>query len=223
MLEGLQSTFRATCRAIAPDGKLRRAEATLSLLATAPGSFKVLVMTPPAQLEFLESPVVDRALTTIVDLLASAEHGTTAEDIPPWVAESDEPVVRSMIRFSVALAGSQGSVGIRWRGISSEERLVVVTSEAAKDLAMALSGETGREILIVTGHLEMGQDQPPRVRIRTTDDEYLAHVPNEELLDRVKDLLFGEVQATLVIDMRTSPTTGSPGTQIELLDLQALQ
>ena len=222
VLEGLQSTFRATCRAIAPDGRLRRSDATLSLVGMAPGSFKVMVMTPPAQLDLLDSPIVDRALNAIVDVLASAERGTASEDIPPWVAQSDEPVVRSMIRLSVALAGSQGTVSVRWRGISSNERIVAITSDAARDLAIALSGEAGREILIVTGHLEMGQDQPPRVRIRTADDEYLANVTSEDLLDRVKDLLFGEVQATLVVDMRTSPTTGNPGTQIELLDLQAL-
>jgi hypothetical protein len=222
LLEGLQSTFRATCRAIAPEGPLRRADATLSIVATAPGSFRVLIMTPPAQLELLDTPLVDRALTSIVDLLETAERGTTAVDIPVWAAASDEPVVRSMIRFSVALAGSEGTVSIRWRGMASDERLVAITSEAARDLAVALSGEAGREILTVTGHLEMGQDQPPRVRIRTADDEYLARVNTEELLDRVKDLLFGEVQATLIVDMRTSPTTGSPGTQIELLDLHAL-
>ncbi len=101
VLEGLQSTFRATCKAIAPAGGLRRSEATLSLIATAPGSFKVLVMTPAAQLELLEPPVVDRALDSIIDILSTAEQGTAAADIPQWVAQSDESVVRSMIRFSV--------------------------------------------------------------------------------------------------------------------------
>ncbi len=87
---------------------------------------------------------------------------------------------------------------------------------------MALAGETGREILTVRGHLEMGQDQPPKARIKTDASEYLASVPTDDLLDRVKDYLFGEVQATLAIDMRTSVTTGRPETQIELLDLNLL-
>jgi hypothetical protein len=137
------------------------------------------------------------------------------------VEASEEPAVRSMIRFSVALAGSKGSTIIRWKGVGSEERIVNVTSEAARSLAISLSGESGREVLEVEGHLEMGQDQPPRVRIRTQTDEFLASVPGEDLLDQVKDLLFGEVRATLVVDMRTSPTTGSPETRIELLDIEA--
>ena len=70
------------------------------------------------------------------------------------------------------------------------------------------------------GHLQMAQDDPARVRITTLDDQYLATILNEELLDRVKHLLFLQVTATLVIDMRTSPSTGAPLTHIELLDLE---
>ena len=220
VLESLQSTFRASCRAIAPQGKLRRPEATLSLAATAPGSFKVLIMMPPAQLDLLEPPIVDHAMATIIDLLGTAERGTAAEDAHRWAAESDEPAVRSMIRFAVALAGSRGAVTIRWRPTNASERFVTVTSDAAKTLVLALSGEAGREILTITGHLEMAQDQPPRVRIRTSRDDYLARIPTEELLDRARDLLFTEVQATIIVAMRTSSTTGSPDTDIELLDLQ---
>ena len=44
-------------------------------------------------------------------------------------------------------------------------------------------------------------------------------MPTPELLDRVKELLFDEVEATLAVDMRTSPTTGRPDTEIELLDI----
>jgi hypothetical protein len=123
-----------------------------------------------------------------------------------------------MIKLSATLAVAQGSTTIRWRGIAAPEQIVTLRKEDARDLALALSGRPGREIITVIGHLEMGQDQPPRVRFRTADEEYSAKVPNE-LLDRVKELLFGEVQATLVIDMKTSPTTGSPDTDIELLDL----
>jgi hypothetical protein len=222
LLDTLQASFRAMCNAILPEGTVRRADATLSLAATSPGSFKVHIMTPSAQLEFFNVPIADQALSAIVDLLESAEHGTASRDIPAWTAGTEEPVVRSMIRFSVALASSKGSVTFRWRGAQSQERLVAVTTDAARALAVALSGESGREILEVTGHLEMGQDQPPRARIRTADDEHLAQVPSEELLERVKDLLFEDVRATLVVDMRTSPTTGSPDTHTELLDIDAL-
>ena len=221
VLETLQSSYRAMYKAITPTGSIKRSDATLSLIATAPGSYKVQIATPATQLELLDPPVADLALGAIVELLQSAARGTTAIDIPRWVEASEEPVVRSMIRFSVALAGSKGSTVVRWKGIDSEERMVRISSEAARALAVSLSGESGREILEVEGHLEMGQDQPPRIRIRTAHDEYLAAVPSEELLDQVKDLLFGEVHATLVVDMRTSATTGSPETRTELLDIES--
>jgi hypothetical protein len=220
LLDTLQSSFRALYRAITPEENLRRSEAILSLVATQPGSFRVVIAMPTAQLEFLEPPIADKALSVIVDLLASAARGTTANDIPPWIAGTDEAAVRSMIRFSVALAGAKGSVSLRWHENEQDERIVTVTSQEARTLAIALSGETGREILTVTGHLEMAQDQPPRIRIRTSNDDFVASVPSEDLLDQVKGLLFGEVTANLVIDMRTSVTTGSPDTRIELMDIE---
>ena len=58
----------------------------------------------------------------------------------------------------------------------------------------------------------------PRARIVTSTDEYLAAVA-PELLDRVKELLFLEVTATLSVEMRTSLATGIPSTVTELLDL----
>lgn len=219
ILSNLQSTFRAVYRSHTPSDTVHRGEATLSLVATAPGSFKVAVATPSVQLDLLEpSPLVDQVIGEIVRLFAAAEEGQAGVEAPAWAAIRDEPVVRAMIKLSATLAVAQGSTTIRWNGISTPEQIVTLRTEDARDLALALSGRPGREILTVTGHLEMGQDQPPRIRLRTEGEEYSAKVP-AELLDRVKELLFGEVQATLIIDMKTSPTTGSPDTDIELLDL----
>lgn len=219
ILGNLQSTFRAIYRSRMPSGSLHREEATLSLVAAAPGSFKVAVATPPAQLDLLEpTPLVDQAIGEIVRLFVAAEEGQAGEVATAWAATQEEPVLKAMIRLSAALAVTQGSTSIRWHGVSAPEQLVKLRKEDARELVLALAGQPGREVVQVTGHLELGQDRPPRIRLRTADDEYSAKVP-PELLDRVKELLFGEVQATLIIDMKTSPTTGSPDTDIELLDL----
>ena len=79
-----------------------------------------------------------------------------------------------MFKLVAALAVAQGSTTIRWHGISTPERLVSLHKEGARDLALALSGRPGREIITVTGHLEMGQDQSPRIRLRTAEEEYSA-------------------------------------------------
>lgn len=221
ILESFQASFRAAYRATVQDGRLKRGEATLALSATAPGSFRILIKTPASQLDLLEAPPADQALESIVNLLAAAESGTAATVAPVWAARSEEATVRSMIRLAVALAGAEGPAIVRWRGITTAERLVQLRPEAARDLAVALAGQAGREIITVTGHLEMGQDQPPRVRIRTANnDDHLARVSTAEMLEKVKELLFGEVTATLVIDMRTSPSTGNPEAVIELLDIE---
>jgi len=219
ILGNLQSTFRAVYRSRTPSGSVHREEATLSLVATAPGSFKVVVATPPAQLDLLEpAPLADQAIGEIIRLFVAAEEGQAGAVAPAWAAAQDEPVLKAMIRLSAALAVAQGSTMVRWHGVNTPEQLVRLRKEDAKDLVLALAGQPGREVVQVTGHLELGQDRPPRIRLRTAEDEYSAKVPTE-LLDRVKELLFGEVQATLIIDMKTSPTTGSPDTDIELIDL----
>lgn len=220
VLERLQASYRALYRAFAPEGRVGRGEANLSLAATAGGSFKLLLHTAPHQLGLLEPPPADSAMSTIIDLLESAEAATAAEVAQEWAATNEDEVVRSIIRLASTLAGANGRIHLRWQGSLGGERLVTIRPERARDLAAALAGRTGREIIDVIGHLEMAQDQPPRVRIRTPEDEYLAKVSGTEMLDLVKELLFGEVKATLVIDMRTSPTTRSPGTDVELLDLQ---
>lgn len=219
VLETLQSTFRAAYRSVSPNEHISRGEATLALAATGPGSFRLFLTTPPAQLDLLAPPLADQAMDEIVELLDAAGHGVASQMAPPWAERADEGYVRSMIRLAATLAGTQAQTSLRWVPVGHAERLVNLASDQARALAIALAGETGREILTVTGHLEMGQDQPPRVRVTTPDDDYLARVPTPELLDRVKDLLFDEVQVTLAVDMRTSPTTGRPDTEIELLDI----
>ena len=74
--------------------------------------------------------------------------------------------------------------------------------------------------LEVVGHLSMAQDQPPRARVRTTEHTYLATV-GDELLVRIRELLFSEVRATIAIGMSTSPTSGTPETHVELIDVDA--
>jgi hypothetical protein len=219
VLESLQSTYRAVLRSLGQDSHVRRADATLSVAGTAPGSFRIALAIPPTQLELVEEPASDRALDAIVSLLAAADEGEAAQAGRSWAERSDETAVRAMIRLSASLASSRGTTRVRLRRTSGSEQIVRVTSDEARDLAMALAGQTGREVITVIGHLEMAQDRPPRVRIRTEDDEHLASVTNE-MLDQVKTLLFDLVSATLVVDMRTSAITGRPDTDVELLDLE---
>lgn len=219
VLESLQSAYRAVYRSLNQDKHLRKGEATLSVTGTSPGSFRVVLTVPPRQLDLLGDPTADRALGAIVSLLAAAAQGTAAVAGHDWAETRDETAVRSMIRFSASLAGSRGKTTIRLTEASGRQRIVTLTAEAARDLATSLAGQAGREVVIVTGHLEMAQDRPPRVRLRTEDDEHLAVVP-DHLLDQVKGLLFDTVRATLVIDMKTSVTTGSPDVDVELLDLE---
>lgn len=219
VLESLQSSYRAIYRSLSRDTHMSRGEATLSVAGTAPGSFRVALSFPPTQLQLLEEPIGDRALDIIVSLLAAAEQGNSSEAGREWAERSDETAVRAMIRLSASLASSRGTTRVRSTGTSGAQRFVTVTAPVARDLAVALAGQTGREVITVIGHLEMAQDRPPCVRVRTDDDEHLATV-SEELLDRVKSLLFEMVSATLIVDMRTSATTGSPATNVELLDLE---
>jgi hypothetical protein len=218
VLESLQASYRAMLRWVSTE-PLRRPDTTLSLSATGPGSFVAQFKLPPTQLEFDNDPIADRAMAQIVDLLASAEAQTTTDVVPEWASRTDEPAVRSMVRFAVALASSGGTTVVRWRRVSGEEQLVRLSASAARSLVLALTGDVGREVVEVVGHLEMASDTPPRIRIRTEDDEYLATVTDREQLERVKGLLFEEVSATLVVDTRTSPTTGRPDVHTELLQI----
>ena len=220
LTDSLQAAFRAVYRTMSPSGSIQRGEATLSIAGTAPGSFKVALTVPTTQLELLDDPLADRAMRRIVQLLQAAVSGTEATTAAEFAAQASEPEVRAMIRVAASMATSGGTTGVRYRAVDGTETIANVRPDAARRLAESLAGRTGREILTVTGHLTMAQDQPPRVRLTTADDEYFAVVTSDELLDRVKTLLFGDVDATLVVDMRTSPTSGTPSTTTELIDLE---
>ncbi len=219
LTDSLQAAFRATYRTMTPTGTIQRGEATLSIAGTAPGSFKVTFTLPAAQLELLEDPIADRAMRRIIELLRAADSGASAPTAERFASTATEPEVRAMIRVAASMATSGGTTDVRHRAVDGSETIASVRADAARRLAESLAGRTGREILTITGHLTMAQDQPPRVRLTTADDVYLAVVTSEELLDRVKVLLFGDVEATLVVDMRTSPTSGTPSTTTELIDL----
>jgi hypothetical protein len=219
LTESVQAAFRAAFRTLTTDGKVRRNEASLSIAATSPGSFRVSLKVPPTQLDLMDDPLIDRAMNAIVDLLESSANGTIATVGREWAARASEGEVRSMIRLAVSMASSQGTTKVRWRGVD-RERIVEVAAPAARDLAIALAGQSEREIVVVHGQLEMAGSDPPRVRIRTEHHDYLAKVLTSDLLDLVKTLLFDDVQATLAIDMRTSATSGRPDTTTELLDIE---
>ena len=220
VLEQLQAVFRSARRTSLPPGEsLSQKDSALLLDRTAPGSFRAYFNVPPTQLELGDLPPADTALIAIIDLFAAAQDQRLDDVARRWAARADEPTVRGMIKLASTLASARGRTDIRLLTADGAERLVRLSAEDARQLAVALAGETGREVISVVGHLQMAQDDPARVRITTSNDQYLAAILNEELLDRVKQLLFLQVTATLVIDMRTSPSTGAPTTHTELLDL----
>jgi hypothetical protein len=220
VLETLQGAYRAVFHSVDPLRSSRRATASLSVVGTAPGSFMVSFRTAPEQLDLLSEPLGDQAIEQIVRLLASAEAGRAPQDARAWAARADDAAVRAMIRFSVTLARSNGTTRVRWRDVNGVEQLVTIAAARARDLTVALAGDAGREVLEVVGHLSMAQDQPPRARVRTTEHTYLATV-GDELLVRIRELLFSEVRATIAIGMTTSPTSGTPETHVELIDVDA--
>lgn len=221
--ESLQAAVRAVYRSLKPDGSLGRGEAVLAIAGTGPGSFKVSLVTPPQQLDLLEQPLIDQALASIVGLLQAAGQANERELLAGWASRAAEPSLRAMIRLASALAGSRGITSVRWRDTGGREQTATVPASSARALAEALAGQTGREVIEVVGHLRLAQDEPPRAGIRTIDDDYSATIPSDDLLEKVKELLFEEVRATLVVDMRTSPTTGRPATFTELVDLDAAE
>lgn len=221
VLEQLQAVFRSTRRSKLSAGEaLSHKDSALLLSATAPGSFRAYINVPPTQLELGDLPPADAALVAIIELFAAAEDQRLGDVTGAWVSSADEPTVRGMIKLASTLASARGRTDIRLRTADGVERLVRLSADQARQLAISLAGETGREVISIVGHLKMAQDDPPRIRVTTPEDEYLAVVLNEDMLDRVKQLLFLQVTATLVIDMRTSPMTGAPITRTELLDLE---
>lgn len=213
----LQSVYRSLARSESDDGAARREETGLVLAGTGPGSFRLELRVPGGQMELLRPSLADRVMETMLQLLsAPVTEGAYAAE---WAQRVDESAVRAVIRLTSALASSGGTTQLRWRSARDEETTVALSATQARSIAAALAGETGREILSVTGHLTMAQDDPPRVKIQTQIDEHRADVKDESLLDDVKELLFGEVTAEIVVDMSTSPTTGRPSARSELLSL----
>lgn len=216
----LQGAYRASMKSLGETSGIP-SDPTLSLAATGPGSFKLMLRTAPAQLELLSDPLVDRSMAVLVDLLAAAQDGTIGDVGPTWAERADEKLLRSMIRLSATLASSRGTTRLRWRRVSGEEQLVVLTASAARSIAATLAGQPGREIYPVVGHLAMAQDTlTPRIRITTaTAETYVADVKDEELLAQVRSLLFETVEATILTVMSTSPTAGTASAKSELLDI----
>lgn len=213
----LQSVYRALARAESVDGKAHRESTSLVLTGTSPGSFRLELRVPGGQLELLRPALADRVLGALLDLLSGSalESGSVAA----WSRTAEESAVRALIRLASALASSGGTTQLRWQSPTGVERGVALSSAQARTLAATLAGESGREIISVSGHLTMAQDDPPRVRIHTDTDEHRADVRDEALLDVVKELLFDQVTADIVVDMSTSPSTGRPTTRSELLGL----
>lgn len=216
----VQAAYRAASRGLASDGHLRRTDAVLSIASTSPGSFRVALKVQPVQLDLLEDPPSDRAMNSVIDRFQAIVDDRSGASVKEWAARASEPEVRSMIRVASTVATSRGKTRFRWIGTDKAERLVEVSAEAARDLARALAGQIDQEFLEVEGHLQMGQDSPPRVRITTIDDVHLASVTSDELLEQVKSLIFEDVRATLLVEMKTS-SSGSPKTTTELVDIEA--
>lgn len=218
VLSALQSTYRAVLGAASSD-RLRRDQTTLALAGTPPGSFVLQLKVPPEQLRLTEPPLSDRGMQTIIGLLGEAASDASAPG-HEWASRASESEVRSMIRLAAALSASRGTTQIRWRPVEGGERTFALSAVHARTLAITLAGETGREILTITGHLRMAQDLPPRVAVATESDDFVAEVKDDEMLEQVKDLLFTEVTAVIAVDTRTSPSTGDLATSTELVELQ---
>ena len=216
--ERLNTLVRAECRHLRPDEPLGRDEGVLAISGVGPGSFRVSFSTSPQQLSMTERPLVDRAIEAIMTVLRQP----APDAVSRWAERADERALKAMIGLVSAMASSQGSTSLRWRGSGGPEILATLSSAAARDLAIRLAGETGREILTVVGHLRLASDEPPRASIRTAGgDVYSATISQDLPLDRVKELLFGEVRATIVIDTATSPSTGQVSRSSEIVDLDA--
>ena len=224
LINDMQAAYRATAEMVAgATVKPTRAATALTVAATAPGSFRVMFRTAEEQISLLEPPLSGRTLESLFDVISRTEHGDGPESLGAWAAQASEAGQRSLIRLAATLASSQGVAQFRWTPPGADTRVLALSSEAARSLAAGLAGAMGREVLNISGHLSMAQDEPPRIRITTEVDEFLLAVRDEQLLDVVRELLFQDVEAEVVIDMTTSPTTGAPLTRSELLDLRLAQ
>jgi hypothetical protein len=172
-------------------------------------------------LSLLERPLSERALGQLFEVLESSRGRDAEVFAVDWASRSPDASIRAMVRLASALAASHGTTQLRWTSLDGTDRSIQIEPDQARRLAAALAGKTGRELLTVRGHLRMAQDDPPKVKITSAVDEYIALVHDEELLYAVKDLLFGDVIAEIAVDMSTSRTTGAPMPRTELLDIRA--
>ena len=232
VLASLQSAVRAVQKAALPQGEsLARRDSTLRLAGTGPGSFQAFITLPPTQLVLGDDlPGADRALSEILDLFEVMAVGTTdeasvQERIHDWSARAEDGEIRALIRLSSSLAvsGRNGVTGIRLRPADGQEQSVRVTSTQARALTVLLAGESGHEMLDIRGQLHRLQDDPPRVRIANDTDRWDASIDpmEEDLIERVAGLAFQDVVATILVDMRTSATSGAPTTQTRLIEIDA--
>ncbi len=218
----LQAAYKSISRALASSGQPVGQQGTLRLAATAEGSSKMLFRTTEDDdLSLFEDPLSDRALSELFRLL---EAGRSSDNriVEEWAARADDSAVRAMIRLGAALAASHGTSQLRWTSLDGADRTLALNADNARELASTLAGQTGQEIVEVRGRLRMAQEDPPRVRLGTeTDDEYVASVGDDDLLDEVRGLLFTDVIAEIAIEMSTSPTTGEPRTKSHLLHIRS--
>ncbi len=209
-------------RAVSEDirtAPLSRGQSNLMVASTSPGSFRVRFRTSEEPLSLLDPPRSEQTIAVLFELL-----GGTAESRRRWAERTGEKSLRSVIRFASTLASSQGLTQLRWtRPTTESDRVARVTAEGARSIAADLAGTPGTEVITVEGHLSRAQDDPPRVRVTPVQgDSFTADVRHEDLLELVQTMLFTDVQATIALQMTTSPTTGAPSTRSELLDLRRL-
>jgi hypothetical protein len=217
VLDGMQGAYRAMYAEAAHKETVSRNESSLALVATSPGSVALHLSTAPSQLDLLEDPIADRAIENLLNLLTAEDPADAGRT---FAERTESAQLQAVIRLCGTFAALGGTIQIRWRGVRGE-RFADIDSRSVRQLATALAGQPGREVITVVGHLERASDRPTtRVKVVTEDESYSAEVP-DELKDRVKAMLFEDVTATLSVDMSTRISTGEPKTRIELLDLQS--
>jgi hypothetical protein len=216
----LQSAYKAFVRKLVPKGQSLGAQGGLALAGTGPGSFRMRFITNEEPLSLLERPLSERALGELFELLASS-NGPDMAVAEQWAARAPAETVRAMIRLASSLAASKGTSQLRWTTLDGNDRVVQIAPDRASRLAAALVGRTGTETIKVRGHLAMAQDEPPKIKVTTATDEHVAAVRDDDLLDAVKELLFDNVIAEILVEMSTSGRTGAPSSRSTLLDIRA--
>ncbi len=220
VINDLQAAYRAMAEAVSVEEKPGRTATTLTVASTSAGSFRVQFQTAEEALSLFDRPLSERTLEALFDVMSMSTNPNAGELLREWAATATEDSLRAVIRLAATLASSKGTAQFRWMPPEGGDHVLALPADRARALAVELAGATGREILTVRGHLGMAQDDPPRIRVTTADDEHVANVRDEDLLAVLPELLFGEVVAEIAVDMTTSPTTGAPSIRSELLSLR---